>query len=66
MDTTIVYCGLYWGCIGIMEQKMETTIVNWGYIGIMGKNMETTIEVVAVAVVVSAMEGVQIVLGFRV
>ena len=27
---------------GIMEKKMETTIVYWGYIGIMEKNMETT------------------------
>ena len=23
--------------MGIMEKKMETTIVYWGYIGIMGK-----------------------------
>ena len=29
--------------IGIMEKKMETTIVYWGYIGIMEKKMETTI-----------------------
>ena len=29
--------------MGMMEKKMETTIVYWGYIGIMGKNMETTI-----------------------
>ena len=33
--------GLYWGYIGIMEKKMETTI--WGYIGIMEKKMQTTI-----------------------
>ena len=26
METTIV---LYWGCIGIMEKKMETIIVYW-------------------------------------
>ena len=26
--------GLYWGCMGIMEQKMETTLVYSGYIGI--------------------------------
>ena len=32
--------GLY---IGIMEKKMETTIVHWGNIGIMEKKMETTI-----------------------
>ena len=43
--TTIVY----WGYIGIMEKKMETTIIIIGYmglrgyIGIMEKNMETTI-----------------------
>ena len=37
------YMGLYWGYIGIMEQKMETTIVYRGYIGIMEKKMETTI-----------------------
>ena len=29
--------------LGIMENKMETTIVNWGYIGIMENKMETTI-----------------------
>ena len=34
METTIVYRGLSWGCIGIMEKKMETTIVYWGYIGV--------------------------------
>ena len=28
------YKGLYWGYIGIMEKKMETTIVFRGYIGI--------------------------------
>ena len=25
--------GSYWGSIGIMEKKMETTRVYWGYIG---------------------------------
>ena len=34
---------LYWGYIGIMEKKMETTLVYWEYIGIMEKKMETTI-----------------------
>ena len=29
--------------MGIMEKKMETTIVYWGYIRIMGKKMEITI-----------------------
>ena len=29
--------------MGIMEKKMETTIVYWGYIGIMENKMETTI-----------------------
>ena len=29
--------------IGIMEKKMETTIVYWNYIGITEKKMETTI-----------------------
>ena len=28
--------------MGIMEKKMETTIVYWGYMGIMEKKMETT------------------------
>ena len=32
------------GYIGIMERKMETTIVYWACIGIMEKNMETTIS----------------------
>ena len=34
---------VYWGYIGIMENKMETTIIHWGYIGIMENKMETTI-----------------------
>ena len=34
---------LYRGYIGIMEKKMETTIIYRGYIGIMEKKMETTI-----------------------
>ena len=33
---------MYWGYIGIMENKMETTIVYRGDIGIMEKKMETT------------------------
>ena len=35
METTIVYgviLGFNWGNIGIMEKKMETTIVYWGNI----------------------------------
>ena len=49
METTIVHRGY----IGIMEKKMETTVVFWkikwkllfhrGYIGIMEKKMETTV-----------------------
>ena len=30
-----VILGLYWGYIGIMENRTETTIVSWGIIGIM-------------------------------
>ena len=30
------------GYIGIMEKKLETTMVYRGYIGIMGKKMDTT------------------------
>ena len=26
----MVYLGVYWGSISIMEKKMETTIVYWG------------------------------------
>ena len=26
METTVLYKGIYWGFIGIMEKKMETTI----------------------------------------
>ena len=33
METTLFFWGLYRGYIGIMEKKMETTIVYWGYIG---------------------------------
>ena len=29
------FFGSYWGYIGIMEKKMETTIVYLGYIGIL-------------------------------
>ena len=29
--------------MGIMEKKMETTIIYWGNMGIMEKKMETTI-----------------------
>ena len=43
METTIVYRDykmeatiVYWGYIGIMENKIENTIAYWGYIGIMG------------------------------
>ena len=49
METTIVHRGY----IGIMEKKMETTVVYWkikwkllfhrGYIGIMEKKMESPI-----------------------
>ena len=28
-------------CIGIIEKKVETTIVYWDYVGIMEKKMET-------------------------
>ena len=38
-----VYSGLYRGYIGIIENKMETTIVYRGYSGIMVHKMETTI-----------------------
>ena len=26
LETTIVYWGVIWGCIGIMEKNMETTV----------------------------------------
>ena len=35
--------GVLAGYIGIMENKMETTIVYRGYIGVMEKKMETTV-----------------------
>ena len=42
-----VILGEYWGYIkdyiGIMENKMETTVVYWGSMGRMEKKMETTI-----------------------
>ena len=43
METTIVKWCIYWGSLGIMERKMETTRVYWGSLGIMEKKMETTI-----------------------
>ena len=33
-----------WGYMGIMENKMETTIVSWDYMGIMDNKMEATSE----------------------
>ena len=39
----LYYRLLSWGYIGIMENKLETTIVYWGYIGIMENKMETSI-----------------------
>ena len=41
METTRIGLRLYWGYIGILEKKVETTICR-GYIGIMEKKMETT------------------------
>ena len=41
MSIGIMHTMVYWGYIGIMEKKMETTIACWGYIGIMEKKMET-------------------------
>ena len=38
-----VILGLYWGYIGVMENKMEAIVVYWGYRGIMENRMETTI-----------------------
>ena len=37
METTIVY----WGFIGVMENKKETTIVYWGYNRDSGNKAET-------------------------
>ena len=45
METTKVF----WGYVGITENKMETTVVHWGYIGIMENKMETTITTSGVA-----------------
>ena len=33
--------GLYWGYIGIMEYRMETTKVYWGYVGIIENEVHT-------------------------
>ena len=46
------------GILGIMEKRMETTIVYWGYIGLMEKKMEATIVVIGIQALA---EGV----GFR-
>ena len=35
---------IYWGCIGIMENKMETTKVYWCYVRIMENKMKIIIE----------------------
>ena len=34
METQGPFKGIYRGYIGIMEKKMETTIVYWGYMGV--------------------------------
>ena len=39
----VAWAVVYWGYIGIMENKMEAAIVYWGYIGIMENKMDTTI-----------------------
>ena len=39
-----VIWGVYWGYTGIMQKKMETTIVYWGYIGIIENKMETILS----------------------
>ena len=39
----------YWAYVGILEKKVETTVVYWGYEGIVGKKMETTVVVVLVS-----------------
>ena len=36
-DTRSLDYGSYWGYVGIMDKKMEATIVDWGCIGIMEK-----------------------------
>ena len=41
-NSAVVVVGLFWGGIGIMEEKMETTIAYWDYRGIMEKKMEPT------------------------
>ena len=43
MTTGIDIMKLNWGYIGIVEKKMETTIISWGYIWIMEKKTETII-----------------------
>ena len=40
--SAVTVVGLFWGDIGIMEDKMETTKAYWDYTGIMEKKMETT------------------------
>ena len=40
---TVGNIGIRYGNMGIMDNKMETTIIYWGYIGIMEKEMESTV-----------------------
>ena len=30
----VLGCRIYWGYIGVMEEKMEVTTACWGYLGI--------------------------------
>ena len=39
METTLIY----WGYIGIVENKLESIVASWDYIGIMENKMETII-----------------------
>ena len=43
MEATIVILGLYRD-VGIMEKKMETTVVYWGYIGTLIKAIRENIK----------------------
>ena len=42
LSQDVDFIGVIFG-VGIMEKKMETTIIYWGYNGIMEEKMETTI-----------------------
>ena len=60
----IGYIYIYWRYVGIMENRMETTVEYWGYAGIMENKMATTVVYWGhVAIMEKKMETIGIIWG---